>query len=144
MTNVYLLMSLFSHYNKILFMNIQFQFQHSFPSTPYMYDSIVFCFQCSDIVEMDINLILYLCEYYFLEILEIFLFFFNLFLVTESYTTLCKPMNYSRPGFPVFLHFPKLAQAHVHGVCEAIQPSRLLLFPSSPALSLSQQQGLFQ
>ena len=91
---------------------------------------------------MDINLILYLCEYYFLEILEIFLFF-NLFLVTQSCTTLCKPMSYSRPGFPVFLHFPKLAQTHVHGVCEAIQPSRLLSFPSSPALSLSQQQSLF-
>ena len=33
---------------------------------------------------------------------------------------------------------------HVHQVSDAIQPSHHLLPPSSPALSLSQHQGLFQ
>ena len=39
--------------------------------------------------------------------------------------------------------FPELAQAHVHRVGDAIQPSHPLS-SSSPALNLSQHQGLFQ
>ena len=37
-----------------------------------------------------------------------------------------------------------LAQTHVHGVGDAIQPPRPLLPPSAPALDLCQRQGLFQ
>ena len=35
-------------------------------------------------------------------------------------------------------------QIHVHRVSDAIQPSHPLSYPSSPALNLSQYQGLFQ
>ena len=47
-------------------------------------------------------------------------------------------------GFPVLHCLLKLAQTHVHWVDDAIQPSHLLSLPSSPALNLSQHQGLFQ
>ena len=53
-------------------------------------------------------------------------------------------MNHSMPGFPVLHYLPELAQAHVHSVSDAIQPFHPLLPSSPPALSLSQQQGLFQ
>ena len=42
------------------------------------------------------------------------------------------------------LSFPELAQAHVHRVDDAIQPSYPLPSPSPPALNLSQHRGLFQ
>ena len=51
-------------------------------------------------------------------------------------------MDCSIPGFPVLHHLPEFAQTHVHGVCDVIQLSRPLLSPS-PALNLSQHQGLF-
>ena len=45
---------------------------------------------------------------------------------------------------PVVLHYlPELAQILVHCVGDVIQPSHPLLPLSSPALSLSQHQGLF-
>ena len=53
------------------------------------------------------------------------------------------PMDCSTPGFPVHHQLPELAQTHVHRVDDAIQPSCPLLSPS-PALSLSQDQDLFQ
>ena len=40
-----------------------------------------------------------------------------------SWLTLCDPMDYSMPGFPVYHHLPGLAQNHVHRVGDAIQPS---------------------
>ena len=46
-------------------------------------------------------------------------------------------------GFPVLHYLPEFAQTQVHCVNDAIQPSHPLS-PSSPALSLSQDQGLFQ
>ena len=52
-------------------------------------------------------------------------------------------MNCSAPGAPVLHYVPEFAQTHVHWVSDAIQPSHALL-PSSPALNLSQHQGLFQ
>ena len=52
-------------------------------------------------------------------------------------------MDCSMPGFPVLHSLPKFAQTHVHWVGGAIQPSCPLL-PPSPALNLSQHQGLFQ
>ena len=39
---------------------------------------------------------------------------------------------------------PEFAQTHVHWVSDALQPSHPLSFPSSLALNLSQDQGLFQ
>ena len=56
---------------------------------------------------------------------------------------LCDPMDYSRPGFPVFHYLPEFAQTHVHWVGDATQPSHLLSHPSPPVLSLSQHEGLF-
>ena len=63
--------------------------------------------------------------------------------VVQPCPTLCNPMDYSTPGFPVLHHLPELAQTHVHRVGDAIQPSHPLSFPS-PAFNLSQHQGLFQ
>ena len=64
--------------------------------------------------------------------------------VAKSCLPLCKPMDYSIPGFPVLHYLPECAQIHVHWVSDAIQPSHPLP-PSSPlALHLSQHQGLFQ
>ena len=63
---------------------------------------------------------------------------------TKSCPTLCDPMDFSTPSFPVLYYPPALAQTHVHQVGDAIQPSHPLLSPSPPALNLSQYQGLFQ
>ena len=68
--------------------------------------------------------------------------------VSWSCPTLCSspdPMDSSMPGFPVFHHFPELAQTHVYwvGDGDAIQPSHTLSSPSPPTFNLSQHQGLF-
>ena len=65
-------------------------------------------------------------------------------LVPQSCLTLCDPMDYSTPGFPVHHQLPELTQTHVHGVADAVQQSHPLLSPSPPAFSLSQHQGLFK
>ena len=52
-------------------------------------------------------------------------------------------MDCSMPGFPVLHYLLKFAHTHVHWVGDAIQQSHPLL-PPSPALNLSQHQGLFQ
>ena len=62
----------------------------------------------------------------------------------QSCPTVCDPMDYSTPGFPVHHQLPELTQIHVHRVGDAIQPSRPLSSPSSPTFYLSQHQGLFQ
>ena len=64
--------------------------------------------------------------------------------VIQSCPTLYDPMDCSMPGFPVYHQLPELAQTHVHGVSDAIQPSHPLSSPSPPALNVSQHQGLFQ
>ena len=64
--------------------------------------------------------------------------------VTQSCPTLCNPMDCSMPGLPVHHQLPELTQTHVHRVGDAIQPSHPLTSPSSPALNLSQHQGLFK
>ena len=64
--------------------------------------------------------------------------------VTQSRPTLCDPMNCSTPGLPAHHQLPEFTQTRVHRVSDAIQPSHPLPFPSSPAFSLSQHQGLFQ
>ena len=63
--------------------------------------------------------------------------------VTQSYPTLCGPMDCSTPGFPVQHQLPEFAQTHVHWVGDAIQPSHPLSSLSPPAFNLSQHQGLF-
>ena len=56
--------------------------------------------------------------------------------VTQLCPILCHPVNCSMPGFPVHHQLPELTQTHVHRVCDAIQPSRLLSSPL-PAFNLS-------
>ena len=58
--------------------------------------------------------------------------------------TLCNPIDCGMPVFPVLHQLLELAQTYVHPVGDVIQPSHPLLFPSPPAFSLSQHQGLFQ
>ena len=62
--------------------------------------------------------------------------------VTQSYLTLCDPIDCSTPGFPVHHQLPELAQTHAHQVGDAIQQSHPLYPPSPLALNLSQHQGL--
>ena len=64
--------------------------------------------------------------------------------VAQSCPTLCDPMGYSTPGFPVHHQLLEFTQTHVHWVGDAIQPSHPLSSPSPPAFNLSQHQGLFQ
>ena len=64
--------------------------------------------------------------------------------VTQSFATLCDPMDCSMPGLPVDHQLPESTQTHVHQVGDAIQPSHPLSSPSPPAFNLSQHQGLFQ
>ena len=53
--------------------------------------------------------------------------------VTQSYPTLCDPMNCSTPGLPVHHQLPEFTQTHVHRVRDAIQPSHPLSSPFPPA-----------
>ena len=64
--------------------------------------------------------------------------------VTQSYLTLCNPMDCSTPGFSVHHQLPELTQTHIHRVNDAIQPSHPLLSLSPPTFNLSQHQDLFQ
>ena len=63
--------------------------------------------------------------------------------VAQSWLTLCDPMNHTMPGLPVHHQLPESTQTHVRRVSDAIQPSNPLSSPS-PALNLSQHQGLFK
>ena len=47
--------------------------------------------------------------------------------VTQSCPTLCDPMDYTMPGFPVHHQLLELTQIHVHQVGDAIQPYHLIL-----------------
>ena len=53
--------------------------------------------------------------------------------VTQSYRTLCDPMDCSTPGFHVHHQLPGFAQTHVHPFGDAIQPSHPLSSPFTPA-----------
>ena len=64
--------------------------------------------------------------------------------VSQSYLTLCNPMNRSTPGLPVHDQLLVFTQTHVHRVSDVIQPSHPLSFPSPPSPNPSQHQGLFQ
>ena len=50
--------------------------------------------------------------------------------VTQSYLTLCDPMDCSMKGFPVLHHLLEFAQTHIHQVSDAIQPFHPLSSPS--------------
>ena len=63
--------------------------------------------------------------------------------VNQSCPTLCNPMDCSMPGLLVHHQLPEFTQIHVHWFGDAIQPAHPLSSPS-PAISLSQYQGLFQ
>ena len=64
--------------------------------------------------------------------------------VTQSYPTLCNPVNYSTSGLPVHHQLPEFTQTHIHRVGDAIQQSHPLSSPSPPAPNPSQHQSLFQ
>ena len=64
--------------------------------------------------------------------------------VTQSYPTLCDPMNCGTPGLPVHHQLLEFTQTHVYRVGDAIQPSHPLSSPSLPAPNPSQHQSLFQ
>ena len=64
--------------------------------------------------------------------------------VAQLCPTLCDPMNCSTPGLPVHHQLPESTQTRIHRVGDAIQPSHPPSSPSSPALNLSQNQGLFK
>ena len=59
--------------------------------------------------------------------------------VVQWCPTLCDPMDYRTPGFPVHHQLPKIAQTHVHWVGDAIQPSHPLLPPYPPSIQPSIQ-----
>ena len=52
--------------------------------------------------------------------------------ITQSCPTLSDFMDCSTPGFPVHYQLPELAQTHVHGVGDTIQPSSVVPFSSHP------------
>ena len=62
---------------------------------------------------------------------------------SPSCMTPCDPMDCSMLCLPVPHHLPQCAQVHVHYTSDVIQPSHPLM-PSSPALSHSHHQGVFQ
>ena len=64
--------------------------------------------------------------------------------IIQSCPTLCEPMNCSMPGLPIHHQLPEFTQTHVHWVGDTIQPSHPLSSLSSPALNLSQHQGLLK
>jgi len=64
--------------------------------------------------------------------------------VAQSCPTLCNPMDYSTPAFPVHHQLPEHTQTHIHWVGDAVQPSHPLLSSSPPAFNPSQYQSLFQ
>ena len=63
--------------------------------------------------------------------------------VAQSCPTLCDPMNQSTPGLPVHYQLLEFTHTHVQCIGDAIQLSHPLL-ALSPALNLSQHQGLFK
>ena len=51
--------------------------------------------------------------------------------VAQSCLTLCNPMDWSPPGFPVLHHLPELAQTDIHWVIDANQPFSFSVIPFS-------------
>ena len=57
--------------------------------------------------------------------------------VSQLSPTVCSPMDFITPGFPVFHYLPEFVQTHVHWADDAIQPSHPLSPNSPPALPQS-------
>ena len=58
--------------------------------------------------------------------------------VVQSCLTLCDPTDCNMLGLPVLYYLPELAQTHVHGIDDAIQPSHSLASPSPSIFNLYQ------
>ena len=56
--------------------------------------------------------------------------YYNCCSVAQSCLTLCDPMDFSLPGFPVLHHLLEIAKTHVHWLSDVIQSSLPLLSPS--------------
>ena len=63
--------------------------------------------------------------------------------VAQQCLILCNPVDCGTPGLPVHHQLLELAQTHIQGVSDAMQPSHPLSPPFPPAFNLSQHQGLF-
>ena len=61
--------------------------------------------------------------------------------IAQLCLTLCDPMDYNTPGFPVHYQLPELLQTHVHWVSDTIQPSHPLSSLCLSALNISHHQG---
>ena len=61
----------------------------------------------------------------------------ELFIVTQLCPTLCDPMKYNTPDFPVHHHLLEFAKTHIHWVSDAIQPFHPLSSPSPSVFMLS-------
>ena len=64
--------------------------------------------------------------------------------VAQSCLTLCNPIYCSTPDLPVHHQLRELAQAHVHPVGDAIQPSHPPSSPSPLTFDICQHQGLLK
>ena len=80
-------------------------------------------------------------------------YFFSLYPLLLSFIVVFQLLNHvqlgdnmdcSTSGFPILHYLLEFAQTHLHVVDVAIQLSHPLFYPNSPALNLSQHQGLFQ
>ena len=96
----------------------------------------------------------YLCSYIlsiplgvYLHVLKELSFHFkNKDSVSQLCPTLCKPVDWSTPGFPVLHYIPEFSQTHVHWIGHAIQPSHfltslLLLLSVSPSIRVFSNQS---
>ena len=73
-----------------------------------------------------------------------FTWYWDKFSSAKSCLTLCDPMDYSMPGFPVLYYLLEFAQTHVHLVGNAIQPCHPLLLPSLfPSIRIFSASWLF-
>ena len=105
---------------------------------------MIICELCASFILLHIK-ILPVCQLETTHILSINLqLYIIISSVTKSCPTLCSLLDCSMPDFPVFYHFRKFAQTHVHPVSDAIQPSYTLSSPSPSTFSHSQHQGLFK
>ena len=64
--------------------------------------------------------------------------------VTQSYLTLCDPVDFSMPDLPVHHQLADFTQTHIYWVGDVIQQSHPLLTPSLPIFNLSQHHGRFK
>ena len=64
--------------------------------------------------------------------------------VSQSYLTLCDPIDYSTPGLPFQNQLPEFTQTHGHWVGDATKPPHPLSSSARPTFNLSQHQGHFK